>query len=168
MARWQTDSKSATLRLGRMTGVKHGKTQASWISTSQVLDTAYWTLSAPVSLPFATFSDLRCLMRTQAKHPTLRSPCAPAETRRWLLWRNLLQGTLTGIVRIFQKFRKRVGGQRGLAQGNPFHTINSGLCSAPFFYAPLSRRTQSWGAFLLLVWALLVANALPPTPFRNL
>ena len=35
-----------------------------------------------------------------------------------------------------QKFRKEVGGQRGLAQGDPSHTINSGLFSAPFFPMP--------------------------------
>ena len=32
--------------------------------------------------------------------------------------------------------RKGVGRQRGLAHGNPSHTINSGLFSAPFFLCP--------------------------------
>ena len=41
--------------------------------------------------------------------------------------------------------------------------------SAPLFLCPLmSRRTQFWGTFLAVFWALLVANPLPPTPFRNL
>ena len=39
-------------------------------------------------------------------------------------------------VRFKQRFRKGVGGQRGLAQGNPSHTIDSGLFSAPFFLWP--------------------------------
>ena len=42
-----------------------------------------------------------------------------------------------------QRFRKGVGGQRGLAQGNPSHAIDSGLLSALFILSPLnmSRRT---------------------------
>ena len=44
---------------------------------------------------------------------------------------------------VYQKFRKGVGGQRGLARGNPW---------------------ELWGSF----WGgLFVANPLPPTPFRN-
>ena len=43
---------------------------------------------------------------------------------------------------LIQRFRKGVGGQRGLAQGNPSHIIDSGPFSAPFFLCPLvSRRT---------------------------
>ena len=54
-----------------------------------------------------------------------------------------------------QKFRKGVGGQRGLAQGNPSHTTTSGLVSASFFLCPLmSRRTQFWGTSFAVVWAL--------------
>ena len=32
----------------------------------------------------------------------------------------------------------------------------------------MSKRTQFWGTFFAVVWAQLVANPLPPTPFRNL
>ena len=72
------------------------------------------------------------------------------------------------FLRLRQRFRKGVGGQRGLAQGNPSHTIDSGLFTAPFSYAPLiSRRTAFWGAFCAVLWALLVANPLPPTPFET-
>ena len=63
-----------------------------------------------------------------------------------------------------QKFPKGVGGQRGLAQGSPSHTTDSGLFSAPFSFFPLcmSRRTQFWGTFLLHIgcsWS--------PTPSRQ-
>ena len=36
-----------------------------------------------------------------------------------------------------QRFRKGVGGKRGSAPGNPSHTIDSGLFSAPFLLSPL-------------------------------
>ena len=59
---------------------------------------------------------------------------------------------------IYQKFRKGVGGQRGLARGNPSFARDSGVFSVPFFLCPFRRRgTRSF-----------VANPLPPTPFRNL
>ena len=41
-------------------------------------------------------------------------------------------GCLSAGCSLNQRFRKGVGGQRGLAQGNPSHTTDSGLCSAPF------------------------------------
>ena len=68
-----------------------------------------------------------------------------------------------------QKFRQGVGGQRGLARGNPSKARDSGLFSVPFSYAPLGE----WGhisgdLFGALFGALFVANPLPPTPFRNL
>ena len=50
-----------------------------------------------------------------------------------------------------QKFWKGVGGQRGLARGNPSKARDSGLFSVPFFLCPLRRRgTHFWGTF----WAL--------------
>ena len=65
-----------------------------------------------------------------------------------------------------RSFEKGVGGQRGLAQGNRSHTINSGIFSAPFFLCPLmSRRTQLWGTFFAVFWALLVTRS--PTPSRQ-
>ena len=68
-----------------------------------------------------------------------------------------------------QKFRKGVGGQRGLARGNPSHARDSGLFSVPFFLCPLRRRrTHFWRTFLALFGVLFAANPLPPTPFRNL
>ena len=59
-----------------------------------------------------------------------------------------------------QKFRKGVGGQRGLAQSLPHHKF---LYSAPFFLCPrMSRRTQFWGTFCTVFgycWS--------PTPSRQ-
>ena len=63
---------------------------------------------------------------------------------------------------------KRGGGQRGLAQGKPSHTIDSGVFLQPFSYATLmSRRTQFWGTNFVAFGELLVANPLPPTPFKT-
>ena len=70
-----------------------------------------------------------------------------------------------------QKFRKGVGGQRGLARGAPSQARDSDLFSVLFFLflATLRRRgTQFWGPTVAVCWALLVANPLLPTPFRNL
>ena len=63
----------------------------------------------------------------------------------------------------FQKFRKGVGGQRGLARGNPSYARDSGLFSIPFFLCPLRRRgTHLWSLFFFLLGSflglLLVAN----------
>ena len=81
-------------------------------------------------------------------------------------WENTMQITLP---KKNQKFRKGVGGQRGLAQGDPSHARHSHLFAVPFSYATLRRRgTQFWGSIFAVFWALLVANPLPPTPFRNL
>ena len=57
---------------------------------------------------------------------------------------------------ISQRSRKGVGGQRGLAQGNPSRTTDSGLFPAPLFLCPLRkrRRTQFWGTFFAVFWAL--------------
>ena len=67
---------------------------------------------------------------------------------------------------VFQRFRKGVGGQRGVGATNPSHTIDSGPFSALFSLCPLmSKRTQFWGNCFPVFWVLLVANPLPPTPF---
>ena len=69
----------------------------------------------------------------------------------------------------FQKFRKGVGGQRGLARRNPSNPRDSGLFSVPFFLCPLRRRGTHFRRILgALFWGLFVANPLPPTPVRNL
>ena len=68
-----------------------------------------------------------------------------------------------------QRFRKGVGGQRGLARGDPSYARGSDLFSALLFLCPLRRRgTQFWELVWAVFWALLGANPLPPTPFRNL
>ena len=88
--------------------------------------------------------------------------------------RPLPHPTISGPIKLicvlfFQKFRKGVGGQRGLARGDPSYARDSDLFLCPFSYAILRRRsTQFWGSVLAALWALLVANLLPPTPFRNL
>ena len=47
-----------------------------------------------------------------------------------------------------QKFRKGVGGQRGLARWTPWCARGSGLFSVPFFLCPLRRRgTHFWRTF---------------------
>ena len=75
-----------------------------------------------------------------------------------------------GFSRHFvQKFRKGVGGQRGLARRNPSKARDLGLFSVPFFLCPLRRMgTHFWRPFWALFGGLFVANPLPPTPFRNL
>ena len=62
-------------------------------------------------------------------------------------------------------FRKGVGGQRGLAQGNPSHTIDSGPFSAPLAYV---KESTTLGEKFCYVFKLGIANPLPPTPFPNL
>ena len=54
------------------------------------------------------------------------------------------------IASLIQKFRKGVGGQRGLAQGNSSHSTNSSHFSVLFFLCPLMRRrTLFWETFFL-------------------
>ena len=67
-----------------------------------------------------------------------------------------------------QKFRKGVGGQRGLARRNPSNPRDLGLFSVPFFLCPLRRTgTHFWRTVGLFFEGLFVANPLPPTPFRT-
>ena len=69
---------------------------------------------------------------------------------------------------ICQKFRKGVGGQRGLARRNPSCARDSGLFSVPFFLCPLEEGgTHFWRTFLVLSGGLFVTNPLPPTPFLS-
>ena len=69
----------------------------------------------------------------------------------------------------FRKFRKGVGGQRGLARRSPSKARDWGLFSVPFFLCPLRRiGTHFWRTFGALFGGLFVANPFPPTPFRNL
>ena len=73
------------------------------------------------------------------------------------------------MKRDHQKFRKGVGGQRGLARRNTSKTRDLGNFSVPFFLCPLRRMgTHFWRVFWALFGGLFVANPLPPTPFRNL
>ena len=70
---------------------------------------------------------------------------------------------------INQKFRRGVGGQRGLARGNPSKARASGLFFVHFcLCSPRRRGTNFWRTFWTLFGGLFVANPLPPTPFRNL
>ena len=66
---------------------------------------------------------------------------------------------------IIQRFRKGIGGQRGLAQGSPSYARDSSFFfNAPFFLSP-RRRAPTLGNLLAPFWALL---PLPPTPFPNI
>ena len=57
-----------------------------------------------------------------------------------------------------QKFRKGVGGQRGLARRNPSKARDLGLFCVPFFLCPLRRMgTHFWRAFWALFGGLFVA-----------
>ena len=47
------------------------------------------------------------------------------------------EGGPRAAIPMFRGFGKRVGGQRGLAQGSPSHTIDSSLQSASFPMPPL-------------------------------
>ena len=66
----------------------------------------------------------------------------------------------------FHKFRRGVGGPRGLAQGNPSHTTNSGFfLLPPFSYAPLRMGEHNSGGHLLLYFGCCWSpTPSPPTP----
>ena len=67
-----------------------------------------------------------------------------------------------------QKFRKGVGGQRGLARTNLAYTRDWGLFSAPFFLSPLRRRgTHFWRAFLGSFLGSFWGFVLSQTPSRQ-
>ena len=75
---------------------------------------------------------------------------------------------LWAVPRVLQRFRKGVGGQRVWHKEiHPTPQAQAFFCT--LFLSPLmSRRTQARGTIFAVFWALLVANPLPPTPFRNL
>ena len=73
-----------------------------------------------------------------------------------------------GRYRLCQRFRKGVGGQRGLGQGNPSHAIDSGLFSASFFLRPLmSRRTPFSGTFFAVFLGAVDRQPHPANPFSK-
>ena len=83
--------------------------------------------------------------------------------------KHFFKNARSSLKQLFQKFRKGVGEQRGLARGNPSKARDSGLFSVPFFLYPLRRMgTHLWRTFWALFGGLFVANPFPPTPFRNL
>ena len=52
-----------------------------------------------------------------------------------------------------QKFRQGVGGQRGLARGDPSHAKGSDLVLCPFSYSSLRKRgTPFWGSIFAVFW----------------
>ena len=62
------------------------------------------------------------------------------------------------------KFRKGVGGQRGLARGNPSYARDSGLFSiSSFSYAPLGEGGHNSGE----LFGLFLGVRLSPTPSRQ-
>ena len=105
------------------------------------------------------------------RHPSSRRP-RPSDLLCLRSTKALLDGAGTTPIPMKwgnseQRFRKGVGGQRGLAWGDHSYAKGSNLFSAQFFFAPLGGHNS--GNFLVLcVWALSGANPLPPTPFRNL
>ena len=64
-----------------------------------------------------------------------------------------------------QKFRKGVGGQRGLARAVP--EIQTSFC-ALFPMPPLGKGNTILGSIFAVFWRPFVANPFPPTPFRHL
>ena len=66
---------------------------------------------------------------------------------------------------IFQRFRKGVGGQRGLARGDPSCARDSDLFSVPFF---LGEGEHNSGDQLLLCLGPVGHQPPPANPFRNL
>ena len=69
-----------------------------------------------------------------------------------------------GFVSPFcQKFRKGVGGQRGLARGNPLKARDSGLFSVPFSLPPLGEGGHISGELL----GFFLGVRLSPTPSRQ-
>ena len=64
-----------------------------------------------------------------------------------------------------QKFRKGVGGQRGLARGNPLKARDSGLFSVPFLLCPFRRRgTNFWRTFWALFGGFVCRQPPPANP----
>ena len=68
-------------------------------------------------------------------------------------------------IRFHQKFRKGVGGQRGLARGSPSKARDSGLFSVPFFLCPLS--LGEGGQISGELFGLFLGVCLSPTPSRQ-
>ena len=100
-------------------------------------------------------------LRRDSKSPR----CTKNATRSKFTTRSIFFGTAGSFG---QKFRKGVGGQRGLARRNPSKTRDLGLFSVPFFLCPLRNMgTHFWRTFWALFGGLFVANPIPPTPFRN-
>ena len=63
--------------------------------------------------------------------------------------KSLSEKPLSGGVESLSEVSKRGWRTEGVAQGNPSHTIDSGLFLDPFSCAPLmGRRTQLWGTIL--------------------
>ena len=55
--------------------------------------------------------------------------------------------------------RKGVGGQRGLARGDPSYARDSDLFSVPFFLChPQEKGKEFWGSIFAVLWVLLVTN----------
>ena len=72
-------------------------------------------------------------------------------------------------IPIISKLSKRGWRTEGVGARKPLPYHRFGPFFCPLFLCPLvSSRTAFWGAFCAVLWALLVANPLPPTPFRNL
>ena len=72
-----------------------------------------------------------------------------------------------GLAEIIQKFRKGVGGQRGLARGNPSKAGDSGLFSVPFFLCPLRRRDTFLKNCLALFGGFVCRQPPPANPFSK-
>ena len=64
-------------------------------------------------------------------------------------WRTLLEETQgqCSVICLDQRFRKGVGGQKGLARGDPLYARNSGLFPAPFFPCPLKKEYAILGNY---------------------
>ena len=68
-----------------------------------------------------------------------------------------------------RSFEKGLAVRGGCRKRNPSYATDWGILSVPFSCAPLGEGAHITGELFGLFWgACLVANPLPPTPFRNL
>ena len=82
------------------------------------------------------------------------------------IWRPMISIFGPLCIRDFEKGLADRGGWR--EEIHPMPEVEASFLH-PFSYAPPGRRdTHFWTIFWPVLWGLLVANPLPPTPFRNL
>ena len=153
------------------------ESQNSLLETPETLPRLFRTLFGPRGrkAPGDSSETLRGFRARRARETPVRGGRDPKSTGSCDTFVNRLQGSCgllsaqspKEVLRALSRkseVSKGVGGQRGLARGNPSHTRDSGLFSVPFFLCLL----RIWRTSLVLFGGLFAANPFSPTPFRNL